>query len=169
VQAYVRYFYAEKVKPEVVWRWKIRQLNANNSEYTGIEEEDADAEVPKDDDAIMKEIPFHFKMAVGRSMYDAETDAVKAIMEEWRNADDAPVEQEVNRDIRMEKLRGMDKYIIEWLTFALSKAQFSRNVSSLDNSVNRFLKRLEKTTGFHGVVIVGGPVPSIGGEVTCWS
>ena len=109
-QAYMKYFYADRIKPEVIRCWKLELAKEDNTDYIG---KDVDGEdlIPEDDDSRLQDpkIPFGFKMDVMRDMYENKSDEVKAEVERCRQADLGPVEKIQDMALRQQKLQKMQK------------------------------------------------------------
>ncbi|KAF9779307.1 hypothetical protein BJ322DRAFT_1113652 [Thelephora terrestris] len=83
VQTYVKYNWATKVKPEVIKLWAPTPEADLFGEIDNGEDQVAwEAMMPME-----KNIPLWFKMKVGRELYEAESDEVKAQIDQLRDRD----------------------------------------------------------------------------------
>jgi hypothetical protein len=109
-QAYTKYLYADKIKPEVVQLWKLELAKEDNTDYIG---DDVDGEdlIPEEDDPRLQQlrIPIAFTMQITKAMYENESAEVKAEVEKRRQADFGPVEKIQDVALRQQKLQQMQK------------------------------------------------------------
>lgn len=100
---YTKYFYATRIKPEVLRRWALKLAQQDNTNWLELDEEDV---IPMDEETY--DIPIGFKMEVVREMLKAEDDATKAAVERVRKLDAGAVEDEVDNERRQARLQKMD-------------------------------------------------------------
>ena len=83
VQTYVKCYWQTKIKPEVIRLWAPTPETDLFSETDNGEDQVAwEAMMPME-----KNVPLWFKMKVGRRLYEAETDEVKAEIDRLRDQD----------------------------------------------------------------------------------
>jgi hypothetical protein len=81
VQTYVKYYWESKIKQEVMNRWApTPETDLFGETDTGEDQVAWDALTPME-----KNIPLWFRMKIGRSLYEAESDEVKAEIDRFRN------------------------------------------------------------------------------------
>lgn len=83
VQMYVKCYWEAKVKPEVIKSWAPTPETDLFGEIDSGEDQVAwEAMMPME-----KNVPLWFKMKVGRKLYEAESDEVKAEIDQLRDQD----------------------------------------------------------------------------------
>jgi hypothetical protein len=92
---YVKLFYVEKVRAEVLRRWK-----SQNGDIVVDAEEDEEGgdEGDADEDAETAGIPIKFKMAVAKEMLVAETAEIQEFVDTKRKSEVKEIEDFTNED-----------------------------------------------------------------------
>lgn len=170
----MHYYYKEKIRKEVIRAWqkanyleRVRALAKDNEEGAEREEEDAEPE----EDADTKGIPFWFKMQIAKQMWTIESQTVKKDVEDRRNRDSlTPEEQVGNEQMRIATTVVYQEYklLLPSLSHVAHVLLFS-HIDRLGRAANNILKYLQRTTGMSATLLIGGPVPALGGQISCWS
>jgi hypothetical protein len=166
--AYSKLYFATKIKPVVEERWEKKYLEKNPQHKPG-------------DKIPHWRIPF--QNAILHELWNAEPEDVKNDVRRQfgLNDDDSegelesaePDEAEEDRDgsdraelERVERLKSYQRCVSPIYKHPYANDPHSSNIEALNDTMMTALREIERKTGFIGTVLLAGPEPAQGGNIT---
>ena len=171
LQTYVKYFWESKIRQAVIDLWAPTPETDLFGQIENGEDQIAwEAMTPME-----KNIPLWFRMEVGRKLYDAEPEEVKAEVDRLREQEKqgaiaASTATFTTDEERLRVMKRFDEYVSPTSHATCFLSSFLiRNFSKLSNSLTNLCANVLRDFGFHTTIIVGGPIIRDGGRLSSFT
>jgi hypothetical protein len=158
-------YYDDRIRPTILKRWAEDGVPSLESR---VEVNIPESQIERHESFTLKDykIPVSYKVAIAQTMYEAESDAIKAEVRSQREAwhESGRSVRASGEEERLSLVRDYHKYAFTLLRCSRSDTFFSRNFPALSRNIGNILRNAEYKCAAKGIVWLACPAPSKGGK-----